>query len=114
MPLNHYSFETVVLLRQQMDVWKEDVITSRCKNPDPDPNPAWNCKDFDTYLIEVNLDALPGPESRALKSLPTSFRLQDEHVDHLRDAARRVLKASSEFQRLVTELQSPPGAPRQR
>jgi hypothetical protein len=37
--------------------------------------------------------------------LPTSFVLSDEAVDRLRDAARRILVQSDEFQRLLRDLQ---------
>ena len=99
----HYTFETVALLRQQLEGWKEDVVSSRCENALEKNSPQ--CEDFNTYLIEVNLDALPDQrERRKLKALPTSFRLKEAEVDSLRDAARRIVRASPEFQRLLRDL----------
>jgi len=40
-----------------------------------------------------------------LKRLPTSFVLKPEEVDALRDAARHILANSSEFQRLIRDIQ---------
>jgi hypothetical protein len=39
------------------------------------------------------------------KRLPTSFVLKPEEVDKIRDAARRILSKSEEFQRLMKDLQ---------
>jgi hypothetical protein len=43
-------------------------------------------------------------ERSFLKQIPTSFVLKPEEADHLRDAARRILEKSGEFQRLVQDL----------
>ena len=64
-----------------------------------------SCGDIEFYLVEVKFDGLDDPaESSLLKRLPTSFALKPEQVDHLRDAARRILTQSTEFQRLVRDL----------
>jgi hypothetical protein len=36
--------------------------------------------------------------------LPTSFQLESEEVDRLRDAARRLLRKSEGFQKLLRDL----------
>jgi NTE family protein len=57
-------------------------------------------------LIEVSLDQTPDEtERRHLMNLPTSFKLSAKDVDRLRDAARDILSASDDFQRLVSDLQ---------
>jgi NTE family protein len=54
----------------------------------------------------VRFDALDDEAERSvLKRLPTSFVLKPEQVDHLKDAAHRILKDSREFQRLLRDLQ---------
>jgi hypothetical protein len=56
--------------------------------------------------VEVRLDALnDAAERHELKTLPTSFSLKPEQVDHLKSAARQILTESKEFQRLVKDLQ---------
>jgi NTE family protein len=58
------------------------------------------------YLVRVRFEALDDEAERnALKRLPTSFALKPEQVDHLKDAAHRILKESREFQRLLGDLQ---------
>ncbi len=59
-----------------------------------------------TYLIEVSLDQTADESERQhLLSLPTSFYLEPKDVDRLKAAARELLSASAEFQRLVSDLQ---------
>ena len=60
----------------------------------------------DTYLIEVNFDAMEDESERKhLKSLPTSFYLEPEDVDRLIEAAKKILTQSEEFQSLVEDLE---------
>jgi hypothetical protein len=40
-----------------------------------------------------------------MAKLPTSFRLKPEEVDKLRDAARRLLRKSEGFQKLLRDLE---------
>ena len=40
-----------------------------------------------------------------MDKLPTSFRSKPEEVDKLRDAARRLLRKSEDFQRLLRDLE---------
>jgi NTE family protein len=57
-------------------------------------------------MIDVSFDALEDPdERRYFKRLPTSFTLTDKQVDRLREAGRRLLRESPEFQRLLREFE---------
>ena len=63
------------------------------------------CGDIMFYMVKVGFDALPDDEERkCMKSLPTSFVLPPEDIDHLRDVAHRVLVQSAEFQQLLKDL----------
>jgi NTE family protein len=44
-------------------------------------------------------------ERKHLKGLPTSFHLEPEDVDRLREAAKKILTQSEEFQSLVEDLE---------
>lgn len=112
-PLDRYSFDTLDLLRRNIKSWEKSMTDGRCKNfktatdqkkTDSDTRDR-NCA-AKTYLIEVSLDRTPAEsERRKLLSLPTSFSLEPEDVDLLKAAARELLSASDEFQRLVSDLQ---------
>jgi NTE family protein len=110
-PLNHYSFETVTLLRQQMDLWEGEIADARCremieKNSSAEATQSETaCSDITTYLIEVNLNLISDPEERNfLKSQPTSFVLEPDAVDRLKGAGSRTLKKNPEFQQLLKDL----------
>ena len=65
-----------------------------------------SCGDITFYLAEVRFQDLEDPEERSyLNKLPTSFRLKPKEVDKLRDAARRLLRKSEDFQRLLRDLE---------
>jgi NTE family protein len=104
-PLDRYSFDTLDLLRRNIKSWEESITAERCKNLKTDSNSQdRNCL-AKTYLIEVSLDQAPDKfEREHLLSLPTSFYLEPEDVDRLKAAARELLSASTEFQRLVSDL----------
>ena len=57
------------------------------------------------HLIEAKFDVFRDERERLyFKKLKTSFRLDSEDVDKLRDAARRVLVQSEEFQRFLNDM----------
>jgi len=92
MMINRYNFETVDQLRQGLGAWSRDVRRHHDGR-------------VDSYIIEVSFDALPDPKERdLLAALPTTMALHPGTIDHLRDAARRLLLDSAEFQRLITDL----------
>jgi hypothetical protein len=56
----------------------------------------------EAYLIGVMFDRLEDEdERRDLNRIPSNFSLSDEQVDRLRAAGRRLLRESTEFQRLL-------------
>ena len=59
-----------------------------------------------TYLIEVSFDVKQDEiERKHLQNLPTSFHLEPEDVDRLRNAAKQILEKSTKFQTFVSDLQ---------
>jgi NTE family protein len=110
-PIIRYNFETVELLKENFKQWADEIRSQRCgasKKLDkvaPSPSDSDSCADIKFYLVEVDFEALPDKSERSyLNRLPTSFNLPPEAVDRLRGAARRLLKQSPEFQRLLSDL----------
>lgn len=102
--ITRYNYETVMLLRENFRRWTEEVQRGRCGNKPVSTKPG-ACGDIKFYLIEVRFDALKDEEERSYyKRLPTSFSLSDEQVDKLREAARRILTQSEEYQRFLGDL----------
>ncbi len=57
----------------------------------------------------MSFDAIADPKERDyFMNLPTSFVLQPEEVDRLREVAGRVLRQSPEFQQIVREMGGTP------
>ena len=99
-----YNRETVALLQESFERWAREMREGRCPPGQISTEPG-SCGDITFYLTEVRFQDLEDPEERSyLNNLPTSFRLQPEAVDRLRDAARRLLQKSSDFQRLLQDL----------
>ncbi len=99
-----YNAETVALLSESFNRWADEIRKGRCGSSEITSEPG-SCGDIEFYLVEVKFDALDDEAERSyFKRLPTSFALKPEEVDKLRDAARRILTKSREFQRLVQDL----------
>jgi len=102
--ISRYNFETLMLLRESFDKWKEEIQTNRC-SPGPVFTEPGSCGDIEFYMVEVKFDALPDESERSyFKRLPTSFVLKPEEIDKLRDVAHRVLVQSPDFQQLLKDL----------
>ena len=106
--ISRYNAETVALLRESLSRWADEIRSGRCGSSKITTEPG-SCGDIKFYVVEVKFDALnDDAERHYFKRLPTSFVLKPEEVDKLRDAARRILTKSKEFQRFVNDLQENP------
>lgn len=73
-PMSHYSYETVELLREKLQHWK-DLVESR----------RGQTSALEFYVIEVSFDNLDNAEERKyFQNLKTSFHLPSTSVDRLR------------------------------
>jgi len=89
--IRRYNFETLLLVREMVLNWGEELST-------PD-------KPVESHLIYVAFDNLPDEADRKyFKRLPTSFALDDDEVDRLREAGRTLLRDSRDFQVLVDSM----------
>ena len=106
------NLETLEILRNDLPKWRQEVRAKRCEAQGRTPrvNRAGKaipgaCNDFETRLVEINLDALSDVKERTyLKKLPTSFHLQPEDIDKLRSAAKEIMAQSTSFQSFVEEF----------
>jgi NTE family protein len=102
--IERYNVETVALLSESFARWADQIRKGRCGSGPISKEPG-SCGDIEFYLVLVRFDALDDEAERSeLKRLPTSFVLKPEQVDHLKDAAHRILNDSREFQRLLRDL----------
>ncbi len=101
--INRYTFETIELMRTSLEGWSHELPLAEDGTP------------VRTAIIEVAFDMLEDPDERAyFQGLPTSFHLDDEAVDRLIHAGRRLLSESRELQELVAALQGAEALPRPR
>ncbi len=104
-PLNEYTFESLVTLHVVIEDFADDIIKGRCADKEFIQGKSYDCADFKTYLVYVDLDQVTDKEQRnRLKALPTSFVLQPEEVDELRGAARAVLTNNKNLKKFIDEL----------
>ncbi len=102
--IDRYNNETMALLKESVGSWANEIRTQRCKKGEVSASPG-SCGDIQFYVVEVKFDALKDETERIhFKRLPTAFKLVPEEVDKSRDAARRILAESGEFQRLLLDL----------
>jgi NTE family protein len=102
--IERYNEETLALLKESVKSWADEIKTKRCQGGVVSSEPG-SCGDINFYVIEVKFDALRDETERMyFKRLPTSFKLDPEQVEKLRDVAHRLLVQSEEFQRLLGDL----------
>jgi NTE family protein len=105
-PIDHYSYESVELLKDKEARWQSlrrlRQSTAFANSNDPTIAEELKGPDVDIYAIDVSFAALKDKaEFEYLNELPTTFVLPAEAVDRLRVAAGTVITASPEFQRLL-------------
>ena len=90
--IRRYNFETLVLTDSALRAWARELSTAERR--------------VKTHLIDVSFDDFDDAGERSyFKRLPTSFSLSDQQVERLREAGRRLVRESEEFQALLRELQ---------
>ena len=103
--ISRYNMDTSSLLEESLPRWSDEIRRGRCGSGKISTEPG-SCGDIEFYVVDVRFDALDDEvERHYFKRLPTTFVLKPEEVDKLRDAARRILVKSRDFQRLVRDLQ---------
>ena len=105
-PLNEYTFESLVSVKTTMDQFKKGFVEGRCADRASKGEDPTGCDDYKDTLVIIDLDRIRDKDRRErLKQLPTSFVLKPEEVDELRQAARELLGESKEFQQFINDMQ---------
>ena len=108
-PIDHYSYETIDLLRDTATRWKSLRAIRDSADVADRSKPAFldamRVPEAEIYVVDVSFAEIGDAAERDyLNSLPTSFVLPPEAVDRLRAAAGQVIMASPEFRRLLTDV----------
>jgi NTE family protein len=107
-PIDHYSYEAIELLKDIAARWERDrkvrELAGCSSNPAAPICAEMRSPNAEIYAIDVSFSALSDAKERAfLNEQPTSFVLPAEAVDRLRAAAGKIILASPEFQRLLKD-----------
>jgi NTE family protein len=107
-PIDHYSYEAVELLKDIAARWARERRVRELAGCSSNPAAAICAEvrppNAEIYAIDVSFSALSDAKERAfLNEQPTSFVLPAEAVDRLRAAAGKIILASPEFQRLLKD-----------
>jgi NTE family protein len=108
-PIDHYSHDSVELLRDTAARWRDrrEIRESVTIKPNASPGVAnlLRVPNAQIYAIDVSFAALKDKaEQEYLNAQPTSFVLPPEAVDRLRAAAGTIILSSPEFQRLLKDV----------
>jgi len=108
-PIDHYSQDSVELLRDTAAQWRErrEIRDSVTLKPDAAPGVSklLRVPGAELYAVDVSFAALKDATERAyLNAQPTSFSLPAEAVDRLRAAAGTIIQSSPDFQRLLKDM----------
>jgi len=108
-PIDHYSYEAVELLRDTAARWKmlRGIRDSGAVVDlgNPALAEAARVPNLEVYVVDVSFGALKDEKERAyLNELPTSFALPGEAVDRLRAAAGKIVLESPDFQRYLKDI----------
>ena len=108
-PIDHYSYEAVELLRDTAARWQllRTIRDSGAivDNSDPALAEVTRVPNLEIYVINVSFAELKDSTERAyLNEQPTSFVLPPEAVDRLRAAAGTIVLESPDFQRYLKDL----------
>jgi len=110
-PIERYSFETVELIKDRTAVADlrrrlliaEAQLAGMSKEEAEARHP-----EIKVHVINVNFEDLSDSEERAFfMNLPTSFVLEEEEVDRLREVGGRLLRQSADYRELLEEIGTP-------
>ena len=101
-PIDRYTFETLTVLKEQVEHWRERVSQQRRETvAGSNPTPP----EIRFYPVVVSFAGLADSrERRYFMEQPTSFRLPVVAVDRLREVGGRLLRQSPAYQQLLQDL----------
>jgi NTE family protein len=104
-PIDHFSYESVELLKDIAQRWADKrrfAIAERRLAGESRTQAEAAVPDLLFDAIDVSFDAIPDREERSyFMNLPTSFVLPADAVDRLRELGGRLLRESSTYQALL-------------
>jgi NTE family protein len=107
-PIDHFSFESVELLKDIAARWadrRELAIARRLEAGQSRTEAEASLPRITFDAIDVSFDAIEDPlERRAFMEMPTTFHLPAESIDRLRELGGRLLRNSRAYQVLLERI----------
>jgi NTE family protein len=104
-PIDRFSFETVETMKDRAEIvaWRRELQVAEAQLAGMTREQAEaRFPRFALRVIDVSFDAIRDDKERDyFMNLPTTFALDSEQVDRLRDVAGRLLRQSAEYRALV-------------
>jgi NTE family protein len=101
-PMDRYSYETVELLKEQVEQW-------RARQREHKGKLLSNQSEIRFYPVIVSFADLTNANERAyFLNQPTSFYLPDQAVDRLKEVGGRLLRQSATFKDFLKDLKGEP------
>ena len=112
-PIERYSFETIELMKDRVEImkWRRELKVARLRLAGASEAEAEaSVPKINLHAIDISFDAIRDPEERAVfMNLPTSFVLPAEDIDRLREIASQLLRQSADYKTFVREFGRSPG-----
>ena len=107
-PIERYSFETVETMKDLAEIWKWRRELQVAKAQLAGATAAEAEARFPKValrVLDISFDAIRDPRERSeFMNLPTTFALDPEDVDGLREIAGRLLRQSKDYEAVVRDL----------
>ncbi|MCG8634147.1 MAG: hypothetical protein MI863_09985, partial [Desulfobacterales bacterium] len=109
-PLSNYTYDTIRLVRHRVDEFNEAVqLREQCNRIMTQNNCPAQLEDklykVDLYLSHLTFDSIEDDKTRHwFKNLPTSFQLEGETVDKLKNMGKTLLNEDKNFKTLIKQI----------
>ena len=107
-PIDRFSFETVETMKDRVEIWKlrRDLAVAQLRLAGATEAQAESSVPrIELQVLDISFDAIRDDEERAyFMNLPTTFALQADEVDRLREIAGSLLRQSAEYQSIVHDF----------
>ena len=104
-PIDRYSFETIETMKDRAAIlqWRRELQIAKLQLEGVSKLEAEkSIKKIDMKVVEISFDAIRDPSERDyFMNLPTSYVLQDDDIDRLREMAGTLLRQTNNYQKII-------------
>jgi NTE family protein len=109
-PIERYSHETIELMKDRAEIqaWRRRMLIAEARLAGKSQEEAEAANpEVEMHVMDISFEAIEDTQERAyFMGLPTSFVLEDEAVDRLREVAARLMNQSPAYQNILGDINS--------